>query len=77
MSAYTFFDACGITELCVPKAIVFKVKKFVVAVKYNKEICHSARSSNIAVGGILRYSSCRPTNSRFPYAFAAWALTLY
>ncbi len=33
--------------------------------------------SNTAFGGILRYSSCRPTNSRFPYAFAAWVLTLF
>ena len=30
-----------------------------------------ARGSHTALGGILRYSSCRPTNSRFPYLFAA------
>ena len=33
--------------------------------------CFSARGSHTAKGGILRYSSCRPTNSKFPYLFAA------
>ena len=29
--------------------------------------CFCARGSHTATGGILRYSACRPPNSKFPY----------
>ena len=39
-------------------------------------ILFCARGSHTTFGGILRYSACRPPNSKFPYLFAARSYSL-